>query len=360
VTARVPPRPLLVIVFAAGAVTFGLGAVRHPFEAWSVYLVNFLFWSGLAAAGVVFAALLELTHARWAIPLRPVAERFAAFLPVALLLYLLLLPGARVLFTWVAHPPAAHPTWFTLRVFATRDVVALVILAVSSFWFIRRSAERERGDAASPRATVAAVLLLVVYAITFSLLAVDLVMSMEPGWTSTLFPAYLFTGNLYGAIAMVAIVAAARRRFTADVAAFDAPVAQDAGRLLLGFAPLWLYLYWCQYLTIWYGNLPREFEFLIARMRGAWWAAAWSVFGLCFAIPFVVLLAGSGRHPRPVQVVALSCLAGLWLERLVLIANGRHLDFSASWIGLGVTLAFGALFALSQIRPREETVGVTQ
>jgi hypothetical protein len=173
---------------------------------------------------------------------------------------------------------------------------------------------------------------------------------MQPEWTSTLFPAYLFTGNLYGAIAAVAIAAAIRSRGGADGGALDISTARDAGKLLLGFALLWLYLYWSQFLTMWYGNLPREFEFLVTRMRGAWRATVWSVFGLCFVIPFLVLLARSGRHPRPVQLVALICLAGLWLERLVLIANGRHLDVAALWIGGGVTLAFGALFGLTQIR----------
>jgi hypothetical protein len=349
-TSRVAPRPLLVILFIAGAATFVLGVARHPIEAWSLYLSNFLFWCGLSAAGSVFAACLELTHAKWAIPLRPIAERFAVFLPVALVLFLLLLPGVPVLFPWVAHPPAAHRTWFTPFAFAIRDVVALVTLMISSFWFTRRAAERQRAQAASPRATTAAVLLLIVYAISFSLLAIDLVMSMQPGWTSTLFPAYLFTGNLYGAIAAVAITAAARSRFVAGENAYDTAVARDAGKLMLGFALLWLYLYWSQFLTTWYGNLPREFEFLVARLRGAWWAAAWSVFVLCFAIPFLLLLARRGRHPRPVQIAAVICLAGLWLERLVLIANGRHLDGAALWIGTGVTLAFAALFALSQLR----------
>lgn len=353
-------RGLLVAVFIAGAVSFAVGSARHPVEAWSIYLVNFLFWSGLSAAGVVFAALLKLTHARWADPLRPIAERFAAFLPVAVALYLLLLPGAHVLFPWIAHPPAAHPTWFTLRAFALRDIVALVALTVSSFWFLRRSAGHRRADAASPRATATAVSLVIVYAISFSLLAVDLVMSTQPGWTSTLFPAYLFTGNLYGAIAAVALAAAAQSRSTGGDAGLSIAIARDAGKLLLAFALLWLYLYWSQFLTTWYGNLPREFEFLVARMRGAWAAAAWSVFGLCFAIPFLVLLARSGRRPRPVQAAAVMCLAGLWLERLVLIANGRRFDFAVSWIGVGVTLAFLALFALSQTRPRDVTSGNLQ
>ena len=357
-TARTP-RLLLVAVFIAGAVIFAVGSARHPVETWTVYLVNFLFWSGLSAAGVVFAALLDVTHARWADPLRPIAERFAAFLPVAVALYLLLLPGAHVLFPWVAHPPAAHPRWFTLGAFALRDTAVLVALTVSSFWFVRRSAGRERADAASPRATARAVSLVILYAIGFSLLAVDLVMSTQPGWTSTLFPAFLFTGNLYGAIAAVAVAGAARSRASGS-GEFSAAIARDAGKLLLGFALLWLYLYWSQFLTTWYGNLPREFEFLVARMRGAWAAAAWSVLGLCFAIPFVVLLAQSGRRPRPVQAAAVICLLGLWLEHLVLVANGRRFDLAVSWIGVGVTLAFMALFALSQTRRRDVTPGNVQ
>lgn len=346
-TSPVPVRLLLVVAVLAGAGAFAAGVARHPFEAWTLYLVNLMFWSGLSAAGVVFAALLELTGAAWAGDIRRLAARFAWFLPVSLALFVILLYGVRVLFPWVAHPPAVHPTWFTVGSFALRDGAAIVALCGTGAWFIRRSRAREREGGAGPSVSAAAVCVVVVYAVAFSELTVDLIMSLQPGWVSTLFPAYVFTGNLYGAIAAVSVAAVAGARWSAGYPALDEPTARDLGKLLLGFALLWLYLYWSQYLTIWYGNLPREFEFLVARMRGTWWAAAWCVLGLCFVVPFLALLARFARRPLPVTFVALACLAGLWLERLVLIAGGHHLDIAASWIGAGVTLAFAALFVLT-------------
>ena len=343
-TSRVP-LPLMLVALLAGAAAFVAGVMRHPFEAWSVYLVNLMFWSGLSAGGIVFAALLELTGATWAMDVRPIAARFAWFLPVALALFLVLLRGVRVIFPWVAHPPAAHPIWFSVGSFALRDSAALVVLFVSAVWFTERS--RARAGRAGGRVTITAVSLVIVYAIAVSLWTIDLIMSLQPGWASTLFPAYIFTGNLYGAIAALSVAAAAGPRLSAGQVALDESAARDLAKLLLGFALFWLYLYWSQYLTIWYGNLPREFEFLVSRMRGTWWPAAWSVFGLCFVIPFVALLARSARRPLPVTIVALGCLAGLWLERLVVIAGGHHLDVAALWIGAGVTVAFAALFMLT-------------
>ncbi len=67
-----------------------------------------------------------------------------------------------------------------------------------------------------------------------------------------------------------------------------------------------------------------------------------------FAIPFLVLLARRARRPVPVLIVALICLSGLWIECIVLVAGGRHLDIAVTWIGVSVTAAFAALFVVSQ------------
>jgi hypothetical protein len=354
-------RGVLALVVLIGGMSLASGIPRHPIESWSIYLVNFLFWSGLSAAGVAFAALLELTDARWARSIRPIAQRFAFFLPVSLLLFLLLLAGVRVLFPWATQPPASHTRWFTVTALAARDAVALLLLTSASFWFIRRSAAaHDNASESIASVTPAAVSVLIVYAASFSILAVDLVMSMEPGWTSTLFPAYVFTGSLYGAIAAVSVAAAVHPDSAAGTP-LDSATAHDLGKLLLGFSLLWLYLHWAQFLTIWYGNLPREFEFLTSRVRGGWNAAAWIVFTLTFAAPFVLLLARRGRQPRPVAIAALLCLAGIWLERLVLVAGGHPFSLAAVWIGVSVTAAFAALFVLSQTfgrAPAELTGGI--
>ena len=66
--------PVLALLVAAGAVAFffliaGAGEAR----AWQIFLVNFLFWSGIAIAGAALAAIFQVTKARWAKPVKRVA-----------------------------------------------------------------------------------------------------------------------------------------------------------------------------------------------------------------------------------------------------------------------------------------------
>ena len=197
---------------------------------WQALLVNFLFWTGLAIGAVVFAALLELTDAAWAQPLRPIAERLRWFLPISLAIYI----GA----------------FAAARAFAWRDLLVLALPYAAAFWFCQVARLRT------------AIVLLVVYAIAFSVIAIDVVMSLEPGWVSTLFPAYFFTANVYGGIAAVAVVAA----FAVPREMFDTSLARDLRSVLLGFALFWMYFTWTQFLVIWYGNLPTDTGYVIGRL----------------------------------------------------------------------------------------------
>ena len=78
---------------------------------------------------------------------------------------------------------------------------------------------------------------------------------------------------------------------------------------------------WSQYLVIWYGNLPEEARFVHERMHGAWAPVAWTVFAAVFAAPFVLLLSRNLKlRPAALAAVAGLVLAGVWLERFLLIA----------------------------------------
>ena len=79
-------RPLtrgLWVLAGLGLGAFLMGVTgENAQRAWQAYLVNWLFWSGLALSGLTFAALLQVTKAEWAGPLRQLAEALAAFLPI--------------------------------------------------------------------------------------------------------------------------------------------------------------------------------------------------------------------------------------------------------------------------------------
>jgi len=73
---------LLALLTAAGAIAFlVLLAGDNPVRAWQIFLVNFLFWSGVSVAGVILAAIFQVTNARWARPVKRLAEACSAYLP---------------------------------------------------------------------------------------------------------------------------------------------------------------------------------------------------------------------------------------------------------------------------------------
>src|SRR5512147_1833454 len=83
-------RPLFGACAVLGAVVFLVLAMKaDPNRAWRVYHLNWLYWTGLAQAGVIFGAVTTVAKGRWAVPLRRMAEASVAFLPVAFLLFLL-------------------------------------------------------------------------------------------------------------------------------------------------------------------------------------------------------------------------------------------------------------------------------
>ena len=82
------------VLVGLGLTTFLIGVTgEHAQRAWQAYLVNWLFWSGLALSGLTFSALLRITKAEWAGPLQPLAEALAAFLPISFFLLLCSLSG---------------------------------------------------------------------------------------------------------------------------------------------------------------------------------------------------------------------------------------------------------------------------
>ena len=298
--------------------------------AWTAFLVNFLFWTGTAAGSMAFAALLDVTGAEWAAPLRATAIRFHRFLPVSVVLYVVLLIGARRVYPWIAHP--IDVAWLRFWPFVIRDLAALGTVAAAAAWFSSR-------PVATTKATV---VFLITYAVAFSILAIDLVMSLAAPWGSTLFPAYLLLANLYAAIAAVALVSAWSSRDRDETLTADR--AADLAKILLGFSLLWMYLVWSQFLVIWYGNVSDEVRYLIPLLYGRWQRLAWTIWAARFALPFVVLLPRIGKRRAPVLVVASFVAAGFWAECFLLVTPAAS-GLPSMWTAIAVTAAFLVLFA---------------
>ena len=94
---------LLLAVIGGAAFWIGVSGSQAE-RAWQVFLVNYLFWSGLAFGSILISAALVITKARWGRPLKRLAEAPAAFLPLSFLLFWVLYLGRDKLFPWIHEP----------------------------------------------------------------------------------------------------------------------------------------------------------------------------------------------------------------------------------------------------------------
>jgi hypothetical protein len=319
---------------------------------------------------------MHLTKARWSRAMQSLAEAFAAFFPLSLLLFLILYFGRSYLFPWLRGEVHGLEGWLNLPFLFSRDLVGLLLLyglgLAYTFYALRlrvvagsdgglrswvrrgwAGTEAERGRCRY-RMTVLSVLYLLVYSLVLTLLAFDLVMSMEPPWYSTLFGAYAFAKAFYLGLLALTVVASVYYLARGQESGLAPSHFHDLGKLLFAFCLVWADFFYVQLLVIWYGNVSEETIYLIKRvMLLPWQPVAWAVFLMGFVIPFLVLLNKRVKE-RPLIMIPLCAfiVIGLWLEHLLLVGPALNPGLATLPVGPGdalITVGFLGLMAFSVI-----------
>ena len=344
------------VLAGLGALAFLVGAnSADAASVWSIYLVNLVFWSGLAVTGPAIAGMMQLTEARWSPSVRRIAVTTAGFLPAAFVLLLVLFIGRATLYPWTTKPLPVKAVWLNTPFFWGRNLGLALLLFFVCLAFARMSLrdpippdnEGERG-----RRNRVATALLFLWIITVSLWGFDLVMSLDPVWYSGLFGGYFVVSTLYTAFALLSILTILANRRGLGV---PPGAVQDVAKLQFAMSIMWMYFFWSQYLVIWYGNVPIETRFVAYRFfESPWKTLAWVVFFVGWLIPFAYLLKRlTGRPPArhgALFVIACFGLIAIFLERVLVvfpsvIAKGTP-NFALS--DVLITAGFLALFALGR------------
>ncbi len=343
-------RIITIVLILAGIIFAVLGArSTEPIRMWQIYLVNFLLWTGIAQAGAVFSAVLEITNARWGMRMRGVAEAFVAFLPVSLVLLLILIVGSTHIFPWISRVeiPTSKQMYLNLPFLIARNLLGMGLLTVLSIVFVNKRRQADTGLVERPRRM--AVVLLLLYPVIYTFVSYDFVMSLAPHWYSTIMGMHYFVACFYTGLAVILMAAVMGRwhLFPADFM-MDKDF-HDLGKLLFGFAVFWMSLVWSQFLVIWYGNLPEETEFLHLRFFvQPWETMTWGFIVLGFFVPLVILLNKRGKTNQTVSsIVATLILLGMFVHMYILVVPSLTPD--KLFIGveeLAITLGFLGLFIL--------------
>jgi hypothetical protein len=325
---------------ALGAIAFVLAMLRGgAATAWEAYLVNLLFFLGIAQGAMVASAAFYLTQAKWggSTPYR-LGEAFAPFLWVGFLLFFGLYFGRAAIFPWVKHPIAQKAAWLNIPFLFARDGIGLGLMAAVSYTFVRISRSEEArawtiatDEIEMPPHSIRVIAPIVagLYAVVYTLIAFDLVMSLAPVWRSTLFGWFFFAGCFWSGLTAMALIAVVlRNRLGANNLFTNPTVMHDFGKMVFAFSVFWVYLLFAQYIVIWYGDLPVETFFIVQRVHHMPWSPlSVACLVLIWAIPFIVLMSQrSKKTPLVLGTVAALGLVGMWLERYVLVVPSLSPD----------------------------------
>lgn len=344
-----------IAIGAAGAVVgFTAGPVV---DAWLWLLVGFLIFAGIGQGMLAWAAAFRTANVRWVPAVNRLAHSAIVYGLVSYGVLVALMLGARAFVPWIAHPMPEKQAWLNLPFMQARLLGSMGLLLVLNYVMVRMGlcadAKVASGGEVSRKdhyrlnaVSIAAVL---AYVIAFTLVAWDLIMSLNPHWISTMFAPYFFVTSMYTGMAMLIILASATRHRLGAERYLHPQQFQDMGNLMLGFGLFSMGLFFAQYLTIWYGNLPLETDFIILRyFKSDWAPLAWVSFGLGYGLPFVILQSRwLKRTPALVAPVALLGLIGVALERYVLVVPSILPEKVAMAPAPGLVLVgFAGAFAL--------------
>jgi hypothetical protein len=350
------------VLGAAGLATaYGLGAVqgdglRHFYFA---YLVAYCFWLSIGLGSLFFILIHYLFRDTSAVVLRRLAETFAGTLPfMAVLLLPVVAPvlaGSHALYHWLdpAVREADHllihkAPFLNLGFFIARIVAYFVIWSLLAWYFRSRSLKQDAtGDhRLTRRMWILAAPAVVVLALTVTFFAIDMVMSLDAHWFSTIFGVYFFAGAMTGFFAALALVAVLLQRSGLLQGAITAEHYHDLGKLLFTFLFFWGYIAFSQYMLYWYGNIPEETEWFLRRQSGEW--LGWSLLLLFghLLIPFAILLSRYiKRRRRFLAPMAVWMLIAHWVDLYWLIMpEFSHNRVPLSFLDLAALLGVGGLF----------------
>lgn len=358
----VPPSlvRILVAVAVLGIGATVIGIIVEPTRGWASLLTASYYYVTVALAGLVFIAITAAAKAGWTSTLKRVPEALGSALPLGALFMLVIIPGVHTLYHWShAKAVAADPLLQHKAPLLNVTFYIVSMVAILAVWILVARAMRnhslrqdEDGDVShTHKIVVLSAITLVVVMLTFSLACSMWLMSIEPHWFSTIFGFYNIAGLLSVGVASILLVVLLLKRAGA-LPGVGRGQLHDLGKLTFGFAIFWGYLWFSQYMLIWYSNIPEETVYYVARTEGGWSFLFFLNLFLNFLVPFVALLPQSAKYSESnLLKVAITILIGRWLDIYLMVAPGVMPEHRGlGLVELGAFMGLGALFVLWVLR----------
>ncbi|NOX90081.1 MAG: hypothetical protein GXO77_13765 [Calditrichaeota bacterium] len=317
----------LLLLIVAGSLTFIAGLFLSPRRIWGNFLITDFYILSLSLGAAFFVAVNYASNSGWVVAIRRIPEAISSTIWLSGIGALILIFGIHSLYEW-SHSAAIHEevsgyfkAWFNESFFIIRLVVYFVVWIVLNRAILANSNRQDKHpDIAYTRKNVRNSALFIIFGgIAFCLASIDLMMSLQARWYSTVFPVLMISGMFLSGLAII-IVFVVILRHIGYSHIFTTEHLHTLGNYLLSFSVFWVYLWVSQHLLIWYSNIPEETSYYIFRHFGGWGSLSFLNVVLNWLIPFAVLLPVAARKSDKIMLqMAIVVLIGHWLDLFILV-----------------------------------------
>ena len=345
---------LTYVLMAIGVLSFALGFIFDAQRTWANYLLNNYYFLSLAVGAAFFGAIQYITNSGWSALFKRIPEAMSAYIPFAAVFFLLLYFGMHSIFEWTHESVVQHDKllqhkspYLNIPFFFVRVVVFFASWIILSKYLRKLSLlEDENGGLEYFKKTeFYSRIFIFVIAFTFSLFAVDMLISLEPHWFSTLFAARSFmSAFLHGSSIITLIVIILSRTGHFDM--LNRSHLHDFTRYIFMTGIIWGYFNFSEFMLIWYGNIPEETVFFVHRWEGVYRIMFFAIIILNWFIPFIVLMPRkTSRSKQVIAPVILLLMIGQYIELYYIIWPATVGDAKFGLLEIGTFLGYVGLFS---------------
>jgi hypothetical protein len=329
---------------------------------WGNVLINGLFFFGIALMGTFFMAVQYAAESAWAVLLKRIFEAVSQYVYVGAIVLIIVFAAGSLhlhhLYHWmdpaVTDPSSEHfdaiiagKTAFLNQPFFWARVLVFIGVYV---WFTRRFRQRSLEEDMAGGTVLHynnvrdAAIFLVFFGFTSVVASWDWIMSIDTHWFSTLFGWYIFSGWWISAMVVFAllILYLKSKGYMPQV---NENHIHDVGKWMFAVSFLWSYLFFSQFMLIWYSDIPEEVTYYIARIDHYRWLF-WGMFIVNFVFPMLFLMdRDNKRNKGYLLVIGIIILLGHWADTFLLVVPGtQKADWHLGLFEIGLMLGFTGLF----------------
>jgi len=360
-------------------VGIGAGGQNHPVN-WGTYLINFVFWVGIAHSGTLISAILYLFRAGWRNPIARAAETMTVFAVCTAGLFPFIHLGRVWLVYYMLPYPNQRYLWPNFQSPLIFDLVAIsTYLTVSSlFWFTGMlpdlATARDRAVGWRKRfykilslgwtgeheqwrhytrgylffAALATPLVISVH----SVVSWDFALGVVPGWHSTIFAPYFVAGAIHSGLAMVLTLMIPLRAIFDYKRIITDEVLENVAKTIIFTGLIVGFAYATEYFIAWYSHNEIEIESFRWRAVGDYTLEFWIMVVCNSLVPLLFFFKKYRRSVPWLFGISILINIGMWYERFVIIVGGPAHDFiphawglyTPSAIEMGIMLGTFCLF----------------